>query len=98
MASNDGSPLRYRAKADSFVIREIAGEEMLVPLNTTLERLFALNPAASLLIEALGDWKTEEELVAKLEDAFSAPKDEDIAAHVREYLGQLEKGGFIEVV
>ena len=79
--------------SNQVLLRKIAGENILVPIDDMLERfngIMALNESGLLLWEALQKECTEEELIQTLLETYDTDH-ETAEKDVREFLKQLEK-------
>jgi hypothetical protein len=72
-----------------------AGEEVVV-LDLASATYHGLNPSGALLWEALGDWKTDEELAAVLVRTFGLTSDA-AAGDVERFLDTCAGAGLVEV-
>lgn len=80
----------YQSKED-FVLRKIAGSDVLVPLGKNLvsfNGFFNLNPSAAYIWRCLSEPMTLEQLAAKVSEAFGISL-HDAEADVSEFLEQL---------
>ena len=81
-----------------FILREIAGETMLIPVGQTALQyngLICLNPVGAEIWKGLQQEKTEEEILADILDQFDVT--EAVAqADMEEFLNQLREKNFIE--
>ena len=81
---------------DGFVLREIAGEFLAVPVNSVenSSQLIVLNPVSALIWEMLGEEKT----IAQLVDGITAEFDvsaEEAKADTEAFLEQLKELEFL---
>ena len=85
--------------SNEFILREIAGEFMLVPVGAAASRmngLIVLNECGGTIFRALAAEQTREELVQAVLAEYDVDA-ETAAADVEEFLGQLrEIGALIE--
>jgi hypothetical protein len=82
---------RYR-RAEEVAFRRIADECLLVPVRTDPHHtmaVYSLNEVGATLWEALGEPRTEDELVARTVEVFEAEAAQ-VLADVRDFLTQLE--------
>lgn len=86
-----------KVKIDA-VLREIAGDYVLVPVGdtvTTHNGLFALSEVGAYIWELLPLCESEEEITDKLLEEFDAPR-ETVKADVSEFLSALREMGLID--
>lgn len=89
-------PRTFR-RIDRVVTREIVGETLLVPIRdnaSDLHHIFALNPVAAHVWNALADATSVEQLVASVCATFAVEREEaerDITA----FLGQLREAELV---
>lgn len=85
--------------SNEFILREIAGEFMLVPVGNAAARfngLIALNEIGSFIFTALQMEQTEASLVEKITEEYDIDR-ETASQDLREYLQQLRDiGALIE--
>ena len=80
-----------------FIIREIAGETIVVPTGEASRRLsgiITLNECARFLFELLQTDQTPDSLVTALLDEYEIDRDQ-ASADVNEFLDQLRQYGFL---
>ncbi len=80
------------------VLREIAGDFVLVPVGDTVidhNGLFALSEVGARIWELLPECENSEEITDRLLEEFEAPR-ETIASDVEEFLERLRSFGLIE--
>lgn len=78
-----------------FVLREIAGEHILIPVGETAQKLHGmlnLSESGLLLWNTLQEERTEEELVEALLVEYEVDR---ATADVRAFIGQMEKSGML---
>ena len=86
---------KYRLKS-GYVLREIAGEHLAIPVNAdNTSDIVVLNPVSALLWKELESEKTLEELTNLLCANFDVSK-EDATADISEFLISLENSGILE--
>lgn len=82
----------------NFVLRQIAGEQMLVPVGAqtnVTNGLVTLSPVAAVIWEALHDGKDRQGALEAVLDAFEV--DPAVAeADLDEFLGQMKAAGLLE--
>ena len=81
----------------NFVLREIAGETLLVPTGKTalnLNGMLTLNEAGAEIWKLLPEVRDEEELVIRLLQEYDV-SEETLRADVSEFLDRLKKLGII---
>ena len=88
--------MQYRAQEDAFVVRQIGEESVIVPINAPLEKVYQTNSTGTVLVRALAEWRSEQELFEVLRAEFEAPSDEQLANDVRSFLRAMEEVGFVE--
>ena len=84
--------MRYRVKS-GYVIREIAGEYLVIPVALQDEpesKVIILNSSGKLLWEALEQQKTMEELIEVMDENFEVSK-EEARADIEEFIKHLEE-------
>jgi methyltransferase-like protein len=89
----------YRKKED-IVARQIAGETLLIPIRghlADMQRLFALNRVAEYIWQQL-DGKQNLQAIADGVLAAFEVQEEQAAADIREFVGQLMEADIIEEV
>lgn len=80
------------------VLREIAGDYVLVPVGDTViehNGLFALSEVGARIWELLPECENAEEITDKLLEEFDAPR-ETVSSDVKEFLEKLLSFGLIE--
>ena len=80
-----------------FVLREIAGEHILIPVGETAQKLHGrlnLSESGLLLWNTLQEERTEEELVEALLAEYEVDR-ATATADVRAFIGQIEKVGML---
>jgi len=80
------------------VLREIAGDHVLVPVGDTViehNGLFALSEVGARIWELLPECENADEITDKLLEEFDAPR-ETVSADVKEFLDKLYALGLIE--
>lgn len=80
------------------VLREIAGDHVLVPVGDTIIQhngLFAMSEVGARIWELLPDCENESEITEKLLEEFDAPH-ETVSADVSEFVSKLREFGLIE--
>lgn len=90
------SEVRYRANPD-FLLREIAGEYILVPTGAAAARLnglISLNEPGAYLWNTLQQSRSEEELVAALVGEYEVAP-ETASADVRAFLVRMAEAGIL---
>lgn len=98
MASNPGMRDRVFRKAEDLVAREVAGETIVVPIRGKLadmRRVFALNPVARHLWDAIDGRRAFGELCESVLARFDAPP-ATAEAECAELIGKLLDAGLIE--
>lgn len=78
-----------------FVLREIAGEHISIPVGETAQKLHGmlnLSESGLLLWNTLQEERTEEELVEALLVEYEVDR---ATADVRAFIGQMEKDGML---
>ena len=76
-----------------FVMREVAGETLLIPVGKTslsLNGMITLNEVGAEIWKMLPDVKNEEEIVARIGEEYDA-EPEEIRADVRKFLNQIRE-------
>ena len=84
--------MRYRVKS-GYVIREIAGEYLVIPVALQDEpesKVIILNSSGKLLWEALEQQKTMEELIEVMDENFEVSK-EEARADIEEFIKHLKE-------
>lgn len=90
--ATDGGNLKATRE---FVLREIAGEHILIPVGETAQKLHGmlnLSESGLLLWNTLQEERTEEELVEALLVEYEVDR---ATADVRAFIGQMEKAGML---
>lgn len=80
------------------VLREIAGDYVLVPVGDTVIQhngLFAMSEVGARIWEILPECENEKEITEKLLEEFEAPY-ETVSADVAEFVARLREFGLIE--
>ncbi len=80
------------------VLREIAGDHVLVPVGDTVIQhngLFAMSEVGARIWELLPECETEKEITEKLLEEFDAPY-ETVSTDVSEFIIRLREFGLIE--
>lgn len=77
-------------KNPNFVLREVAGEFVLVPVSGEFNGMIVLNEVGAEIYRRAEACPSEEALIDELSDLFDAPRDE-IAADTVEFLQQLRE-------
>ena len=80
-----------------FVLREIAGDLLLVPTGKTaldLNGMLTLNEVGGEIWKLLDEVETEEEIVDRLEQVYNVEK-EVLREDVREFMGKLRELGIL---
>ncbi len=86
---------RYAVK-QGFVMREIAGEFIAVPVDSTCgNNIVVLNPVSKFLWEEMKTAKTFDELVEAMLKEYGIERAE-AETDLKDFLAQLENGGLIE--
>lgn len=83
---------------DNFILREIAGEHILIPVGEAALRvhgMVTLSESALLLYEKLKSECTEEDLVDVLTAEYEVDRDEALR-DVGAFLGQMRQVGILE--
>lgn len=83
---------------DNFILREIAGEHILIPVGEAALRvhgMVTLSESALLLYEKLQSECTEEDLVDVLTAEYEVGRDEALR-DVEAFLGQMRQVGILE--
>ena len=79
--------------SNEFILREIAGEYMLVPVGSAaaaFNGLITMNEVGNFIFSALHTDRTEEELVKEIISEYDVPA-ETALADLREFLDQLRQ-------
>lgn len=79
--------------SDEFILREIAGEYMLVPVGSAAARfngLITMNEVGNFIFNALKTEQTEQSLVEQITAEYEVPA-ETAQADLREFLDQLRQ-------
>ncbi len=85
---------KYRLKP-GYVLREIAGEHIAIPVTAENSTdIVVLNPVSALLWESLGTEKTIEELTDIICENFDIERNE-AKADITEFIESLENAGVI---
>lgn len=81
-----------------FVLREIAGDVILVPVGQTalkMNGMITLDPVAALIWKALEQGSERDEILQQILDCFEVSK-ETASKDLDEFFVQLEQAGLIE--
>ncbi len=81
-----------------FVLREVAGETLLIPAGRTalnLNGMLTLNELGAEIWRMLPEAKNEEEIISKILEEYDA-QPEEVRRDVAEFLGKLRELGIIE--
>lgn len=81
-----------------FVLREVAGETLLIPAGRTalnLNGMLTLNELGAEIWRMLPEAKNEEEIISKILEEYEA-QPEEVRRDVAEFLGKLRELGIIE--
>ena len=85
-------------RKEEFVVRNIAGEYVMVPVGKTSEKLngmVSVTPTAAYIWENMENVSTDEEMVELVLQEFRGDK-EEITADVLQFVKNLRTAGFIE--
>lgn len=80
-----------------FVLREIAGDLLLVPTGKTaldLNGMLTLNEVGGEIWKLLDEVETEEEIVDRLQEEYEVER-EELQKDVREFIGKLQELGIL---
>ena len=77
-------------KKPNFVLRELAGEHVLVPVSGDFNGMIVLNEVGVEIYRRAESCSSEEALADELSDLFDAPR-EEIAADTADFLRQLRE-------
>ncbi len=80
-----------------FVLREIAGDLLLVPTGKTaldLNGMLTLNEVGGEIWKLLDEVETEEEIVDRLQEEYEVER-EELQKDVREFIGKLQALGIL---
>jgi hypothetical protein len=94
----DGPGGAVYARREGIVLREVAGEHLLVPIRkdvADLKAIFALNGVGLRIWELLDGEKTLDGVLAELLERFDAPA-EEASADLVSFVGRLEGAGLVE--
>lgn len=81
---------------ENFVIREMAGITVLLPLTGDFQGIMAVNPVGARILELLRDGVTEEQpLFQALCREYDAPE-EEIIQDASMFLSELRKNGILK--
>lgn len=83
--------------SEDFVLREIAGEHILIPIGAAAERLYglvSLNETGLFLWQLLREEQTESTLLHALTDAYEV-EPQTAAAELRSFLAELRRVGLL---
>jgi hypothetical protein len=86
------------ARREGVVLREVAGEHILVPIRrdvADLKSIFALNGVGLGIWELLDGVRALDGVLAELVERFDVPSDE-AAADLLAFVGRLEAAGLVE--
>lgn len=81
-----------------FILREIAGDYVLVPIGKTASEfkgLFPLSETGALIWEMLSSAENEEEIINRILGEYEADR-ETVTADVKEFLKKLHNFGIID--
>lgn len=81
-----------------FVLREVAGETLLIPAGRTalnLNGMLTLNELGAEIWRMLPEAKNEEEIISKILEEYDA-QPEEVRRDVAEFFGKLRELGIIE--
>lgn len=84
--------------AKEFILREIAGESILIPTGTTTQEfngMITMSETAKFIWENLESTGSLAELIQKVLDAFEVDE-ETAAADTTAFVTELERAGFVE--
>jgi len=87
-------------KKDNFVVRQIAGDTILVPLRgnlADLQRLYVLDGAGGCILEKMDGSRTLDQICRCLTEEYDVPESE-AKRDVQEFLSQLTEAGIVEEV
>ncbi len=86
---------KYSVK-QGFVVREIAGEFIAVPVDSSCgAHIVILNPVSKFLWEQLRSEKSFEELLDEMLANYSGVTKEEAEADLKDFLLQLEESGLL---
>lgn len=88
--------MRYQVK-QGYVIREIAGEYLVIPVSLQDEpesKVIILNSSGKLLWEALEQQKTMDELMEVMDENFEVSR-EEARGDIEEFIKQLNENGLL---
>jgi hypothetical protein len=94
----DGPGGAVYARREGVVLREVAGEHILVPIRrdvADLKAIFALNGVGLRIWELLDGEKTLDGVLAELLERFDAPA-EEASADLVSFVGRREGAGLVE--
>ena len=81
-----------------FILREIVGETILVPVGATAleyNGMIIINDTGAYIWKALEQNRTKEEILDRLVDTYEV-SEEEAKADLEEFLDTLEKAGILE--
>ena len=87
-------------RSDSVVSRVIAGDTLIVPVRGgvgDLASIYSLNPVASTIWSAIAEPRSEEQIIARVVEEFSAEV-RQVAPEVKSCLSEMQSAGLIEPV
>jgi hypothetical protein len=86
------------ARRDGVVLREVAGEQILVPIKSNvadLKAIFALNGVGRCIWELLDGTRGMDAVLAGLVERFDVPP-EEASADLRAFVERLAQAGLVE--
>jgi hypothetical protein len=86
------------ARREGVVLREVAGEQILVPIRRNvadLKAIFALNGVGRCIWELLDGTRGMDEVLARLVERFDVSSDE-AAADLQAFVERLSQAGLVE--
>lgn len=81
-----------------FILREMAGDTVLVPVGQTALRfngIIILQPVAAVIWQAISEGLEEDRILSRILDRFEVEQ-EEAARDLQSFLSQLKSAGFIE--
>lgn len=82
--------------SDRFVLREIAGDSLLIPLGQThIQGMLLLNPVSMLIYQELQKGKDPEEILGRILAEYDIEKIQ-AKEHLRDTLAQMRELGILE--
>ncbi len=84
----------------SFILRNIAGESVLIPVGETALRfngMVALNGTGALIWEGISQGKSQEDILSQMLDAYEVTR-EEAAQDYRTFVEAMCKAGFLAEV